>query len=394
MTTARPLRLEGTKARRHKVLLGLGLCVFVTSCLCAKAVGASGAVAQKTTAAAGSRTGGELYKAACATCHGLDGRGNPKSHVGFDLALPDFTDCSFATPEADADWFAIVHQGGPVRAFARQMPAFSAALSDEEIAAVVRYVRGFCSDGRWPRGDLNLPRALVTEKAFPENEALLATTISRRDGAAVGNTFIYEHRIGARSQWELSVPIAMRRNDDAGGWDRGLGDVAAALKHVLFHDLDRGFILSAGAELNLPTGRQPARIGTGTTVFEPYLSAGQLVGDSAFVQAQAGVELPANRNKATRTAFARIAAGQTFFSDRFHREWTPMMELLAARPLRDSAPMQWDVVPQVQVSLSRRHHVLLNGGLQFPVNDRRQRARTFRMYVLWDWFDGGLFDGW
>ena len=393
MTTARRLRLEGTKAQKHKVLLGLGLAVFVASCLCVKAVGAS-PVLHQATGAARSRTGSELYTAACATCHGQDGRGNPKSHVGFDLALPDFTDCSFATPEADADWFAIVHQGGPVRGFARQMPAFNAALSDQEIVAVVRHMRGFCSDGRWPRGDLNLPRPLVTEKAFPENEALLATTISRRGGAALGNTFIYEHRLGARSQWELSVPIAMRRNGEAAAWERGIGDVSAALKHVLFHDLDRGVIISAGAELNLPTGRQPARIGTGTTVFEPYLSAGQLVGRSAFVQAQAGVELPANRNKATRAAFGRIAAGQTFFSGRFHREWTPMMELLAARPLRGGAAIQWDAVPQVQVSLSRRHHVLLNGGLQLPVNDRAQRARTLRIYVLWDWFDGGLFDGW
>jgi mono/diheme cytochrome c family protein len=356
----------------------------------ARAVGAS---SRDTQAPAAPRSGAELYRAACATCHGPDGRGNPKSHVGFDLPLPDFTDCSFATPEAEADWFAVVHQGGPVRAFARQMPAFSAALTDDEITAVVRHVRGFCSDTRWPRGDLNLPRALMTEKAFPENEALVATTISRRGGAAVSNSFIYEHRIGPRSQWELVVPIAARRNSEGGAWSQGIGDVAAALKHVVFHSLDRGAIVSAGAEISLPTGSPSAGLGSGTAAFEPFVSAGQIIGDNAFIQAQAGVELPVSRTKATREAFWRLAAGRTFYNGRFHREWTPMIELVAARTLRGGANTQWNVVPQLQLSLSRRHHVLVSGGMELPINDRAG-GRTFRMYLLWDWFDGGFFSGW
>ena len=51
-------------------------------------------------------------------CHGADGRGSPPERVGFDVPLPDFTDCSFATREPDGDWFAVAHQGGPVRGFA------------------------------------------------------------------------------------------------------------------------------------------------------------------------------------------------------------------------------------------------------------------------------------
>jgi mono/diheme cytochrome c family protein len=362
----------------------------VSWCLWAKAVGASSPQAQT----AGARTGEEIYRAACATCHGADGRGNPKSHVGFNQALPDFTDCGFATPEADADWFGIVHSGGPVRAFARQMPAFGEALSGDEIVRVVAHLRTFCADARWPRGDLNQPRPLVTEKAFPENEALLETSASRTGGIAVGNTFIYERRLGARSQWELAVPIDLRQNGTGGAWGRGAGDIAAALKHVLFHDVNRGSIFSAGAEIAFPTGKAAAGFGKGVTIVEPFVSAGQLVGSSGFVQAQAGVELPTNRVKAPREAFWRIAAGRTFFQDRFHREWSPMMEVVAARELARGKPTQWDVVPQMQVSLSRRHHVLVNGGFQLPVSDRAGRARTFRMYVLWDWFDGGLFDGW
>src|ERR1700752_2904678 len=80
------------------------------------------------------RSGEELFKAACAACHGADGKGAPLSQVGFDdPPLPDFTDCGFNTPEVAADWFAIAHEGGPVRAFSRRMPAFGDALTEAEI---------------------------------------------------------------------------------------------------------------------------------------------------------------------------------------------------------------------------------------------------------------------
>lgn len=340
------------------------------------------------------RSGEQIYRAACMTCHGADGRGNPRSHVGFDLALPDFTDCSFATPEAEADWFAIVYTGGPVRGFARQMPAFGGALSDDEILRVVGYIRGLCGDRRWPPGDLNFPRALVTEKAFPENEALLVASASREDGGSVSTSVIYEHRVGARSQWEVAFPIALQQRGEGGPWTRGIGDVAAAFKHVLFHDAGRGSIVSAGTELVLPTGRRSTGAGKGTAIVEPFVSAGQAVGGNGFVQAQAGVELPADTAKAEREAFVRIAAGHTFFEGRFNREWSPMVELAGAKPLVSGAAMEWDVVPQIQVSLSRRHHVLLSAGVQLPAAQREGRGRTFRTYLLWDWFDGGFFSGW
>src|SRR5687768_13810233 len=79
------------------------------------------------------RTDEELFRFACAACHGADGSGAPRSQVGFDDPLPDFTDCSFNTPEAAADWIAVAHQGGPVRAFSRKMPAFGEALTPAEI---------------------------------------------------------------------------------------------------------------------------------------------------------------------------------------------------------------------------------------------------------------------
>ncbi len=55
------------------------------------------------------------------------------SRVGFDTPLPDFTDCSFNSREPAADWMAVSHDGGPVRAFDARMPAFGEALTAAQI---------------------------------------------------------------------------------------------------------------------------------------------------------------------------------------------------------------------------------------------------------------------
>src|SRR5262245_39726998 len=61
------------------------------------------------------RTGADIYRAACITCHGADGKGSPITTVGFEVPLPDFSDCAFATGEPDPDWQAVVHEGGRIR---------------------------------------------------------------------------------------------------------------------------------------------------------------------------------------------------------------------------------------------------------------------------------------
>lgn len=208
--------------------------------------------------------GSALYESACAACHGIDGRGAPPGMLGFDVPVPDFTDCSFVTVEPDEDWMAVSHDGGPARAFDRRMPAFGDAMTGEELQQTLDYIRTFCDSPAWPRGDLNLPRALVTEKAFPENEAVLTTTVAANGGGEVGNEFLYEQRLGARSQFEVVVPLLVQEQAD-GNWTHGLGDVAVAFKHVLFHSLELGRIFSVAAEVILPTGKEDAGFGSGTT---------------------------------------------------------------------------------------------------------------------------------
>jgi hypothetical protein len=128
-------------------------------------------------------------------------------------------------------------------------------------------------------------------------------------------------------------------------------------------------------------------------VFEPFLSAGQILPHEAFVQGQAGLELPRNADH-EREAFWRGVVGMTLVQGQFGRSWTPMIEMAAVRELEAGQRPQWDVLPQLQVSLSKRQHILVSGGVRIPVNQREGRHPQVLTYLLWDWFDGGFRDGW
>jgi mono/diheme cytochrome c family protein len=357
----------------------------------------SGASAE--TALPADATGKEIFAAACATCHGMDGKGSPPSVVGFDLPLanghgfPDFTDCATNTVEPLGDWMAVAHRGGPVRALDRRMPAFGDALSDAQLERAVKYLWTFCDDPAWPRGDLNLPRAFFTEKAFPENESVWTTGVTTSGGRAVTNELLYEHRIGARWQYELRAPFGVQQAASAAPWRRGLGDIEIGFRRTIHADLARGRIIAAGADVKLPTGKEELGLGNGYTVIEPFAMWGQIIGASGFVQTHAGYEIAADHTRGRDEAFARAAFGYTLAQDHgFGRAWTPMLEVLAARP--DGSVAEWDVVPQAQISLSKLQHVLVDVGVRLPLTQRQERPAQVLAYVLWDWFDGGLFEFW
>ena len=71
-----------------------------------------------------------------------------------------------------------------------------------------------------------------------------------------------------------------------------------------------------------------------------------------------------------------------------------MVELVGVRELVSGTSTEWDVVPQVQVTLSRRQHVMINAGVRIPATERTGRHPEVVAYLLWDWFDGGFLDGW
>ena len=337
------------------------------------------------------RSGEAVYGAACSSCHGPDGRGLPQSQVGFEDALPDFADCNFASREPSTDWVAVAHEGGPVRGFSQMMPSFGGALTVQELELAVGHIRTFCPNPDWPRGELNLPRSLVIEKAFPEDEAVWTAGFPVEGSGAFQNELVIEKRFGARNQFELAVPFGWKED---GKWSGGIGDLGIGVKRVLAASLSSGSILSLTGEVKIPTGSEEKGFSDGTVKFEPFLSFGQVLPSEFFLHAQSGLELSADKEKADHEGFWRFALGRTFTQGNWGRTWSPMLEVLGAREFESSAHVEWDLVPQFQVALSTRQHIMLNVGVRLPVTDTSQRQTTVLFYLFWEWFDGGLTEGW
>lgn len=341
-------------------------------------------------------TGEEIFKAACIGCHGPGGVGQPQTILGFEPppAFPDFTDCLGSAREKRSDWSAILHEGGPIRAFSEIMPSWKEALTSEQIDKVTGYLRTLCTDPAWPVGELNFPRGLFTEKAFPEDEYLLTSAVNTKGSGQVSGKAFIEKRIGARNQIELVVPYTFAERS-GGGWDGGVGDFALGFKRVLLSRINSGSIFSVGGEAIAPTGNRSKDFGSGTAKFEAYGAFGQMLPASSFLQIQSGVELPTDTRKASKVFFWKTNVGTSLATQGgVGRVWSPMVEFLGERDLVTGARTNWDIVPQVQVTLNQRQHVRFAMGVRTPMTNTAGRSTQVAFYLLLDVFDGALWEGW
>ncbi|HLH02640.1 MAG TPA: cytochrome c [Bryobacteraceae bacterium] len=340
-------------------------------------------------------SGKRIWETACAACHGSDGKGTPKALAGFDQprTFPDFTRCDQTTSELDNDYRAIITNGGPFRGFSQIMPAFRQALTPKQINQLIEYLRGFCDASGWPRGELNLPRALVTEKAFPENETVLTSALNAGGAPGVANDIIEENRFGKHDEIEIDVPVNFIHPEHT--WYGGFGDASLGLKHEFFSNSRTGSIFAAQGEIILPTGSTAHGIGSGTPSFATFAAFDQLFPTNTFFQVQAGTQQPFDTSKAPRTFFWYNAVGQELYqSHGLGRMWSPMVEFLADRDFLPGAKMNWDVMPEMQVTVSRRQHIRFDVGVRIPATNTAGRDPQVLFYVLWDWQDGRLTEGW
>ena len=210
------------------------------------------------------------------------------------------------------------------------------------------------------------------------------------------NELLYEKRFGPRSQIEVKLPFGRveSRSEEGSLHHTGLGDITLGVKQTLWHSLSQGAILSLGGEVVLPTGNDEKGLGHGTTVLEPYLAFGKILPADAFLHLQALLEHPLGKDKGDTEAQWRAALGFSTTSGQWGRTWSPILEILGARELAEGASTEWDLIPQVQVTLNTRQHIMANVGVRLPITDGDERPTRLMMYILWDWFDGGFFDGW
>jgi len=341
------------------------------------------------------KNGGRIYKAGCIVCHGATGSGAPETLTEFKRpsTFPDFTRCDQTTPEPNSAWKDVIVNGGPSRGFSEIMPSFGALLTSAEIDDLIAYLRTFCRNDHWARGELNLPRALITEKAFPEDEEVISTTVNARGRPGFTTDIIHEQRFGVHNQIEVDVPLQFQNQHHT--WYGGVGDTSLGVKRELFSSLRSGSILSLFGGVIVPSGNKNRGFGSGTTMFEAFAAFDQVFSSNTFIQFQAGALLPRHRDLAPQNVFWRTALGQSVGANHgLGRLWSPMVEFIADRDLATGATTNWDVVPEMQVTISRRQHIRGNVGLTKPFTNVAGRPNQLVFYLLWDRADGTLKEGW
>lgn len=106
------------------------------------------AVAAVTTLAAASVSADDdtahEYTIYCAKCHGEDGRGDGAYAVKLHKQPRDFRDCATMAKISDATIVKVIEEGGEAVGLSNEMPSWEGALDDDEIAALAKYIRGFC----------------------------------------------------------------------------------------------------------------------------------------------------------------------------------------------------------------------------------------------------------
>lgn len=81
--------------------------------------------------------GQDVYNARCATCHGRDGKA--KTPIGVKLKTRDLTQAAVWKELTDAEITKLVDAGTADKV----MPPYKGKFSAEEMAALLKYLRGF-----------------------------------------------------------------------------------------------------------------------------------------------------------------------------------------------------------------------------------------------------------
>jgi len=193
-----------------------------------------------------------------------------------------------------------------------------------------------------------------------------------------------------RAEYEIEFPVRPAATD--AGYGAGVGDVVVSGKYVLSFNPSKRRILSGGFEVALPTGSEQKELGSGTTVFVPFLAFGKGIGSTVF-QTKLSAELPADTNRAARTF--KYAVGYSLPPIGFSRTgYIAALELVGAYNWENKSHEQTAVIG-VSKALNKLGHVIASVGLGIPLRPSEgPKPKQFRAYLLWDFGDGPIWTGW
>lgn len=329
--------------------------------------------------------GKELYEVACARCHGSDGKGD-RTDIQLDARLPNFARCAESAEEPDDQWRLIIEKGGVVFGLSPQMPAYGDVLTGPQVDSLLLYMREFCQDRRWVRGELNFQRPLFTEKAYPENELVVGPRFrrSKEEGTGFVWTNLLERRIGPRTEVEFSLPLTSARVDPASSRRSGVGDIEIGVKQVLFSSLSRRFIISSGLEVSLPTGAHEKGLGAETTKFEPFVALGKET-RGWVAQGSLKMELPTDAAKTEREFAYSLAIGYPLFLIGGVRDFFLTLEVVGSRELKRGERNEVALVPQIRLPIDRMGRWAFGIGPFLPVSRGSDMRPGFAAYLLWEY---------
>jgi mono/diheme cytochrome c family protein len=142
-----------------------------------------------------------LYRKDCRRCHGADGKGLKRQRLS---EIPDFADAAWQASREDADLHVSILEGK-----GKHMPPFGHTIGEDEVRALVTYVRAFA--GRPPA-----PKVVATDfdRRFRQLEAEMRELIRQFEEVSAQ---------APRATGVKSVP-ASRGNRPTGG-DRRAGSL-------------------------------------------------------------------------------------------------------------------------------------------------------------------------
>jgi cytochrome c553 len=85
------------------------------------------------------------YKIYCSRCHGDSGRGDGADAGTLKTHPRNFGDCATMSRISDDTMFKAIKEGGAAVGLPDDMPSWAAGLGDDDIHALMKYVRHFCT---------------------------------------------------------------------------------------------------------------------------------------------------------------------------------------------------------------------------------------------------------
>jgi mono/diheme cytochrome c family protein len=332
--------------------------------------------------------GKEIFTTNCASCHGVEGQPDSTSPLVKSLGVmpANFSDPLFNSREPASDWKTVITHGGPALGFSEQMPAFGAALTEQDVDSVLVYIKTLGGEHDYPDGDLNLFLPVRTKKAFPEDEWVWKQRYAGLDGDnSWKNTLEYEFRVGERFQGVLEMTHEVK------GSQSDFGHFEPGFKYVLMHDARAGYIFTLGGNLGVPMNSDAH------WEVLPYLAFGKILGEEWTLQSSGRLKLDVENSDKSSAEFAGVVH---WVHSQKPRSVFPALELVAEVPFeRGVGPdrkdaVQFSILPQARIGLNKRGNIALNAGLELPLNDKDRYDWRAYVYFIWDFADGGLFEGW